>query len=285
MLRTKVNIFASLAIVDATINAILPKIFTDTFGVVADLRTVGAGDVVKFRVRPNSFFTVSLGGRGERTSFRQKKHDADVTVAPIEHIVTVYVDLYSVLAGKEDIGEFIRLVVESLMQAMYGEAIGVMQAGLAALPVGNYNYSGAFDMAALVTMCERIQAENGGVSPVIAGSATALMNVLPDSTLGYRGNYDANGGAIDLIRNVYGFDVLRLDQAVAAGGGLILPSNQLYIVSPSQDKLIKGVLSTDLTNSNDFYDNADLTQNYTQRKGYGFAFATAAKAGIYTITD
>ena len=277
--------WAAFAVVDATVNAILPQVLTPAFGVFADFRFVSLGDVVKFKVMPNQFFTVSKGGTGERTTHRQKDFAADIVVSPIEHIVTVYTDMYRVLAGKEDIADFIYRVVLSVEQAMYGDALNALTTGLAAIPAGAYSFTGAFDMKTLVKMAETVQVFNAGVRPVIAGSAVALMNVLPDSTLGFRGNYDANGGSIDLIKNVMGFDVLRLDNAAAKNGGLVLPDNQIFVVSPTQDKLIKGVVSNALTNSNQFYDNADLTQNYTTRKNWEFVYASSAKAGIYTITD
>ena len=278
------NIIASFAVVDAVVNAILPQVFSNTFGVFADFRFVSLGDVVKFKIQPNQFFTVSKGGTGERTTHRQKDFAADVVVAPVEHIVTVYTDMYRVLAGKEDIADFIARVVLAIEQAMYGDALNALTTGLSALPLGTYNVSGAFNMKTLVKMAETVQVYNGGIRPVIAGSATALMNVLPDATMGFRGNYDADNGSIQLIKNVMGFDVLRLDNAAAVGGGLLLPDDKIYVVSPAQDKLVKGVMSNALTNSNQFYDNADLTQNYTTRKNWEFVFASAAKAGIYTIT-
>ena len=51
------------------------------------------------------------------------------------------------------------------------------------------------------------------------------------------------------------------------------------------DKLVKVAVSNTLTNSNQFYDNADITQNYTMRKSWDAVFATSAKAGVYKITD
>lgn len=60
-LRLYVNTFANFAVIDATINAILPQILTDSIGLVADLRYVGIGDIVKFKILPNQFFTVSKG--------------------------------------------------------------------------------------------------------------------------------------------------------------------------------------------------------------------------------
>ena len=277
--------WAAFAVVDATVNAILPQVLTPAFGLFTDFRFVSLGDVVKFKIMPNQFFTVSKGGTGERTIHRQKDFAQDIIVAPIEHIVTVYTDMYRVLAGKEDIADFVARVVLAIEQAMYGDALNALITGLSNLPVGSYNYTGAFDMKTLVKMAETVQVYNAGVRPIIAGSATALMNVLPDSTLGYRGNYDANGGSIELIKNVYGYDVIKMDNAAAQGGGLVLPDNKIFVVSPAQDKLVKGVVSNALTNSNQFYDNADLTSDYTTRKMWEFVYASAAKAGVYTVTD
>ena len=277
--------WAAFAVVDATVNAILPQVLTPAFGLFTDFRFVSLGDVVKFKIKPNQFFTVSKGGTGERTIHRQKDFAQDIIVAPVEHIVTVYTDMYRVLAGKEDIADFVARVVLAIEQAMYGDALNALMTGLTNLPSGTYNYSGAFDMKTLVKMAENVQVYNAGVRPVIAGSATALMNVLPDSTLGYRGNYDANGGSIELIKNVYGYDVIKMNNAAAQGGGLVLPDNKIFVVSPAQDKLVKGVVSNALTNSNQFYDNADLTSDYTTRKMWEFTYASASKAGVYTVTD
>ena len=279
------NIIASFAVVDATVNAILPQVLTPAFGLFTDFRFVSLGDVVKFKIMPNQFFTVSKGGTGERTIHRQKDFAQDIIVAPVEHVVTVYTDMYRVLAGKEDIADFVARVVLAIEQAMYGDALNALMTGLTNLPSGTYNYSGAFDMKTLVKMAENVQVYNAGARPIIAGSATALMNVLPDSTLGYRGNYDANGGSIELIKNVYGYDVIKMDNAAAQGGGLVLPDNKIFVVSPAQDKLVKGVVSNALTNSNQFYDNADLTSDYTTRKMWEFTYASASKAGVYTVTD
>ena len=279
------NIIASFAVVDATVNAILPQVLTPAFGLFTDFRFVSLGDVVKFKIKPNQFFTVSKGSVGERTVHRQKDFAQDIIVAPVEHIVTVYTDMYRVLAGKEDIADFVARVVLAIEQAMYGDALNALMTGLNNLPTGTYNISGAFDMKTLVKMAETVQVYNAGVRPVIAGSATALMHVLPDSTLGYRGNYDANGGSIELIKNVYGYDVIKMNNAAAQGGGLVLPDNKIFVVSPAQDKLVKGVVSNALTNSNQFYDNADLTSDYTIRKLWEFTYASASKAGVYTVTD
>lgn len=277
--------WATFSVIDATVSAILPRILSDAFGLFTDMRFISIGDIMKFRVLPSQLFTVSLGGRGERTVHRQKDFAEDVIINPIEHIITVFVDMYRVMAGKESIVDFMPRVVLAIEQAMYGDALKALSAGLAAIPGGDLNVTGAFDMGKLVKMAETVEVKNAGVRPIIAGSASALMKVLPDSSLGFRGNYDANGGAIELIKNVYGYDVIRMANAQGADGSLVLADDLIYVVSPAQDKLVKGAVSNSLTNSNQFYQNADITSDFTMRKCWDFVMASSAYAGIYKITD
>lgn len=275
--------WAAMAVIDATINAIIPVTILPQIGEFADMRTVGVGDIVKFRVKPKQFYTVSVSGRGERVTFRQKHYDADVVVTPVEHIVTVYTDLYRVLAGLEDVAEFLRLVVVSVEQSLYADILNALTAGLSGISDTALNVTGAFDMKTLLKMCQTIQVRNGGVKPIITGSAPALMNVIPDSSLGYRMNVDGNGGSINLIKDVMGYDVMPLAPAAGRDGNLVLADNEIYVVSPAQDKLVKAVMSTTMTNTNQHFDNADITSNFTYRKAWGAEYISAATAGIYTI--
>ena len=279
--------WAAFAVIDAVVNSVLPQTLNPTMGMFTDLRFTSYGDIVKFKVKPRSLFVVSNGAHGERTSFRQKKFDGDYMMAPVEHIVTVYTDMYRVLAGKEDLASFIRLVVLSVETRMGKDAADALATGLS---TGSYpsqlSISGAFDVQQFITLGETVEAYNYGARPVILGTATALAKVLPDSSLGYRMNADANGGSIELIKNFYGYDLIRMPQyATGSNFGLALDPNALYFVSPSMDKLVKGVVSNSLTNSNQFYDNADITQNFTYRKDWDFAFLSAAWGAKYEITD
>lgn len=277
--------WAAFAIIDATINAIIPQTILPQFSVFADFRTAGIGDVVKFKITPKSFYTVSLTANGQRTTFRQKKSVSEIVVAPVEHIVTIYSDLYRVLAGKESIADFMNLLLVSVESAMYKDAVSALNTGIAAIPAGDLNKTGTMDIATLVEMAETVQAKNGGVRPYIIGSAAALLKVLPDSATGYRMNVSGEGGSIEILNNVLDFPVMRLTNAVDSTGKLVLPANKVYVISPSVDKLIKGVMTTAMSNTNQHFDNADLTSNFTYRKGWEFVYASAATAGVYTISE
>ena len=273
-----------MSIVDAALATITPIAVSPSLNMFMEMQEVGAGDIVKFTVEPNSFYTVSMSGRGERESFRTRDHATEIALAPRAHQITIYENYYSVLAGKASFARMIVKAADSLVNAMYKDALGALNAGLAKIAGEPYRFEGAFEAKKLLTMCETVSVYNGGAKPIIAGTRVALMNVLPDSAAGYRMNVDGNGGAVQVIRDFYGFDAVALNQAAAGKDKLALADDKLYIICPTQDKLVKGVVSREMSNTNDFFENADLTKNITLNRDWNFEYISGAKAGVYTIS-
>nr|WP_297658697.1 hypothetical protein [uncultured Prevotella sp.] len=210
-----------------------------------------------------------------------------MVLTPVEHIITTYVDMARVYARKDDLAESMRNVVISAEIGMNNEIINALNTGLnAATYPAQFKETGAFDAKKLVQLAQRVQAYNQMAKPVILGTAAALMNVLPDSTMGYRMTVDGKEGVVSFVKNFYGFDVYELPQMPTGSNfGMTLNDNVLYVISPSVNKVIEGALSTSLSNINQFYDNADISQNATLRKAYDFQFVASAYAGIFTITE
>lgn len=279
--------WATFAVINAVVNAVLPAYVNASLAPFVDFQTVGYGDIMKVKVQPRTLFTVSLGGHGERTTHRQKDYAGDVVISPKEHIVTVYVDMYRVLAGKDDLSEAVRKVVLSIEIAMQKDAVAALSAGLGAASYpSQFIESGAFVSANMITLAQRVQAYNNGAKPVIIGTAAGLAKVLPDSTAGFRMTIPGADGSVRILKDFYGFDLLELPQIPTnVNFGLALDDDVLYVVSPAVNKVVTGCMSTALNNSNQFYDNADLTQNFTMRKDWDFAFVGGAFAGKYTITQ
>lgn len=277
-----------MAVIDAVINSVLPLTINPSIGVFTDLRFVSYGDIVHYTIKPRTLYTVSQGAHGERTTHRQLKASGDLLVTPKEHIVTVYVDMYSVLSEKQDLADFVRLVVNSIETEMTKDAMAALTTGMAQ---GTYpaalSVQGAFNTQTLINLAETVQAYNYGARPVLLGTASALAQVVPDSAIGARINVDGFDGSISILKNFYGYTLMQLPQ-VATGDytnfGLAMDPDTVYVISPAMDKLVKMVVSNTLTNSNQFYDNADLTQNYTMRKDWDAVFASAAFGGMYKIT-
>lgn len=278
--------WATFAVINAVVNAVLPAYVNASLAPFVDFQTVGYGDIMKVKVQPRTLFTVSLGGHGERTTHRQKEYAGDVIITPVEHIVTVYVDMFRVLAGKDDLSEAVRKVVLSIEIAMQKDAVSALTTGLGALTYpAAFIKTGAFTTQNMISLAQTVQAYNNGAKPVILGTAAALANVLPDSAAGFRMTIPGAEGSVRILKDFYGFDLLELPQIPTGSNfGLALNDSVLYVVSPAVNKVVTGCMSTALSNSNQFYDNADLTQNFTMRKDWDFAFVGGAYAGMYTIT-
>lgn len=280
--------WANLALINATVNVVLPAYATSTFAPFVDFRTVGYGDTLNLKVPPKTLYTVSKNAHGTRTSFRQKKYDGNVIITPIEHIITTYVDMARVYAGKDDLAEAVRAVVIALELDMNKEVISALNAGLEA---GTYptqfQETGAFNTQKMIQLAQRVQAYNMMSKPVIMGTAAALSNILPDSTLGGRLVIDGRDPVISYVKDFYGFDIYELPQAPTGDSefGLALDDNKLYVVSAAVAKPVVMAMSTSLTNSNQFYENADVSQNFTMRKAYAAEFVGAAFVGVYNITE
>lgn len=280
--------WATFAVINAAVNVVLPGYVQATFAPFVDFRTVGYADVVNLKIPPKTLYTVSKGARGERTSFRQRKYAGNIVLSPIEHIITTYVDMARVLASKDDLAEAVRAIVVSIEIDMNKEIMSALTTGLgAATYPTQFIKSGAFDGKELVKLAQRVQAYNMMAKPVIMGTAAALMNVLPDSALGGRIVIDGREPVVSYVKDFYGFPVYELPQAPtgSADFGLALDDTKLYVISAAVNKPVAGVMSTALTNSNDFYENADISTNFTMRKGYDFQFVGASYAGVYTISE
>lgn len=281
--------WATFSVIDTMVNSVLPMTINPSIGIYTDIRYVSLGDVVKFRIKPRTLFTVSLSAMGERTTFRQRDFASDQIVAPIDHMVTVYEDMLSALSGHADLADMIRRVVISVETAMTADATTALTTGMAQ---GTYpaalSIQGAFNTQTMIKLAETVQAYNYGARPMIIGTASALTNVVGDSAMGFRGNYDAANGSINLLSDFYGYTLFQLPQ-VATGDystmSLALPDDTLFVVSPAIDKLVKLVVSNTLSSSNDYFNSADLTKNFDYHKAWNTAFLSAGFGGMYKITE
>ena len=287
MLANPMVRYANFAIINATVNVVLPAYVQATFAPFVDFRTVGYADVVNLKVPPKTLYTVSRGARSERVTFRQKKFASNIEISPTEHLITTYVDMARVLAGKDDLAEAVRAIVISIELDMNAEIITALNTGLekATYPT-QFKENGAFDGKKLVKLAQRVQAYNMMSKPVIMGTASALMNILPDSTLGGRLVIDGRDPVVSYVKDYYGFGIYELPQAPTGKDfGLALDDTTLYVVSAAVAKPVVMAMSTSMSNTNQFFDNADISTNFTFRKSYSAEFVGAAYVGSYKITE
>lgn len=278
--------WATRVVMSMMIDAVLPDTVVKSAGVFSDITMVGYGETKQFDIEPNSLFTVSRGANAQRTAFRQRHHKTSVTIAPINHDITVYVPMYSVLAGDVSLAEFVRKAIISLDTAMTRDAYDAVETLIQNNGVPSALMATGYTANTLLNICQKVSAYNHGAKATVIGTPLALSHVLPDSTLGFRVTTPSDNMSINLIKDFYSYDVMALPQVAKEDGqyGVALNDNRIYVVSAGTQKIVQGVIEGDtLSYANDFVENADLTQNATFSKRWDFECCTNAVMGCVTL--
>ena len=279
--------WATFAVIGAMVDAILPDAIIDSIGLYTDLRVGGYGDSFAFDIEARDLFVVSKYGHAGRSAEVKKQFKGQVTIVPEFREITVQTSLYKVLAGLEDMAEFAMKAARSIETQMSYDAYAAFDTAMTALPTTGTNTLkvAGYTQGDLVHLGQTVTAWNGGRKAVIVGTQLALQNILP-ADVNYRYSLDSEYVKMGYIKTAFGFDIMVLPQVAdyKTEFSLALNDSKIYVVSPSGDKLIKGALEgATMSNVTNAYTNANLTDNVTMRKSWGFAVATSSIAALITL--
>lgn len=279
-------IWASMAVVENMIDVVLPNVMVE-FAPFADIRNIGYGDSASFEIEPRTLFTTSEVGNALRHTHVQKDFKTTKTLVAQNHMITVQAELYRVLCGQESLAEFARKAIMSIERDFAADIYGHFSAALKAVTMPSQLKVTGYTQDDLLKICERVTSYNGGAKAVIMGTPVALSKILPNGASGYRIITDSDNMKLALIRDFFGYQVIEMEQ-VATGDytdfGMVLDDDMIYVVSPGADKPIKAVVEgSDVNYTNDFYDHANLTSNFTINKRWNAMFASNAIAGAVEL--
>ena len=277
-----VRFFAN-QIQDVMIDMILPEtLMTGSLKYFADMKFADLGDTIKFDIKSNSLFTVSKAGNRQRTTNQQKTFRTTVTMAGVNHEITVGTTLFEILTGQAYLAEEVMKVARSIETAMLFDAYDAFTTEMNGL-TGNLvvtNYS----ESSLIKLLETVTAYNQGRKAVVIGTPLALKAVLPSNT-NYRYLLDDEYVKLGHLQTFNGYDVLPMEQVAnpynATPYSLKLDDTKLYVVSPASDKIVKvGVFGGTFSHQDNSYDNANKTIENTTEKSWEVAVITNSVAGV-----
>lgn len=277
----------TFAVINSLVDMILPDSIIDTIGLYAETRVGPWGDNFSFDIEPRDLFTVSKSGHAQKTTEVHKQYRGQVTITPEMHEITVGVSMYSVLSGKESLANLVSKAIRSIETQLTLDAYDSFAATMTAL--SNTTTTGlriaGYSQANLIRLCEQIGAWSQGSKPVVVGTATALLNVLPEDA-NYRFTLSDPFVTLGYIPTINGYDVMRLPQVadLATFAALKIANDRLWILAPSSQKIVKVCLEGNtLSNTTGVFENSDLTQTTTMMKSWGVGVATNAIAGVITL--
>ena len=281
-------IWSAFAIIDSMVEMIIPSTLIESMGAYTDVRVGGFGDTFKFDVKSRDLFPVTKASRGKRMAELQRQYNGTVILNPENHMITVYVSLYRVLAGLESLGDFVAKAVASMENEMTYDVYNAFNTAMTSLPTtpvdGELKFVG-YSQSNLTKLIQRVAAFNRA-KPIVLGTRLALAAILP-SDANYRYDLESNYVKLGYIQNVFGADVIMLPQIAdwKSPFKLLLDDTRIYVVSPGSQKIVKLCLEgSTLTNTTGVFDAADLTQTTTLSKAWIAGVVTNSVAGVITAS-
>jgi hypothetical protein len=278
-------VWAAGMLANLMIEALLPETIIESTGAYAEIRQLALGETAVFDISSRDLFPVSKSGRlSMRSSEVHKGFENQVTLNPEFRTLTVGVNLLRVLTGLESLAKFAIKALRSIETAMTQDIYDTFATGMAALTVNattGLRVNG-YTQKDLVQLADRVSSFNGGASPMVLGTRTALLNVLPDDS-NYRYDVSSEYVTLGYIRTISNINVMELPQVAnwASPFSTYLADDRIFIIAPGVDKLVKVVLGGDMiTNTTDAWEHSTLTQNMSIVKGWKAGIVTSAVGAV-----
>lgn len=166
------------ALIEQTLNDVMPKNVLDTYGMFADVQTVAQGDKIVFTkkvgdLRAKQFITrVALAGRYEVFELAEEKFEIQTTA----YGGAARIGIEEFLDGRVQWSDYLSIVNEGMSEAVYKEIAKALIAAIAKFPATNKVAAAAFDEGQFDRLIQTISVYG---APVIYCTLEAAMTLLP----------------------------------------------------------------------------------------------------------
>lgn len=277
--------WAKFAVINKLVDMIIPDIVKGDYMQVANTQTIGYGDSAVFDIKSGDLFTVVENGNSRRHVEAQRQFTGQKALVPTNHTVTTEVDLYRVLAGKENHAEYAMKVVLSIESEI---AIDIMAAVKDSFSVLTANFKeNAYSETAFKKLAARVGAANGGAKAVAIGTELGLGTIMPTNDylkMGLGETY-SKIGYLPVFKNV---PLIALAQKIdwsSADYDFALDDSYIYMISPQTQKLVQVVFEGgSLAIADGQFANSNLTQKVSLHKRWVVGLITNSKYGIMKTT-
>ena len=230
-MKNKYDIFQILI---ENADEIVPNNLMSAFGQFAEIRTVGQGQTVLFkkgplgRARAKKFLT-QASPSGVYESFRLDSETFSIQMKSIGGAVSI--DFDRMLDGAENLAEFMNVLTEAQVDAVYGEVQKALMSAASKMPTKN-RVLGSYSASALQNLVNTVKMYGGGA--VIYASPEFIAAMGPDcivtGTAAYQGIYAP--GDLDDIHNTGAIKMFRGTPIVELKQSFVDETNTKVLVNP-----------------------------------------------------
>ena len=277
--------WAKFAVINKLVDMIIPDVVKEDYMQVANTQTIGYGDSAVFDIKSGDLFTVVKNGNSRRHVEAQRQFTGQKAIVPTNHTITTEVDLYRVLAGKENHAEYAMKVVLSIESEIATDIMAAVKDSFNTL-TANFKEN-AYSETVFKKLAARVGAANGGAKAVAIGTELGLGTIMPTNDylkMGLGETY-SKIGYLPVFKNV---PLIALAQKIdwsSADYDFALDDSYIYMISPQTQKLVQVVFEGGtLSIADGQFANSNLTQKVSLHTRYAVALITNAKYGIMKTT-
>lgn len=285
--RNKYDIFE---IIIENADEIVPSRVIDAMGQFAEVRNVAQGEQVYFkkggvgRNRAKKFLT-QVGLSGVYETFRLDSETFTVKTKAIGGAVTI--DFERMMDGAENLSEFMAVLTEAQLDAIYAEVQVALMSAAAQMPTKNH-VSGTYSSTQMQDLVNTVKAYGGGAVIFASPEFINAMGPDPIGIKDYAGKYsDDDIEAIHkfgMIKIFRGTPVVELRQSFVDENNeqVVINPQYAYVLPTGREKVVKVVME----GSTQIWDEVNRDQSVeinTYRK-IGVGILTFNNWGVYQNT-
>jgi len=263
------------------IDAVLPDTVINSTSAYAEVQTVGWGETAIFDIRSRDLFAVTkVSNFGKKQDQRQTQFLGQKYLTPEMRGLTVSLNFWRVLTGKDSLGNYISkslLALETEMSKDIYTAMATAMGNLSTISSTGLRVVG-FDQDDFIALADKVSAWSGGAAPIALGTKIALNKIFPND-VNYRYDLESDYVKLGYLRNISGINTYELPQIADFATGpfaTYLDNTKIWIVAPGTDKLVKLVIGGTMSNTDDNMANADLSINTTIWKSWTAGVVTSS---------
>lgn len=264
------NKYAVYEIISETIDAIVPKLLTDQFDGIADVRNMQLGDTNKFDVDDPMAIRVGRVAAGNNDIRRQTITNKSFTISTEWFGAAVYTEFDKFMQGDIDWPALVNKIEEAFknkIQEMIYEALTQSYTSLGT----NDKIDGQCTLDKLVNLTERIQTKSG--KPVaVYGTRAALSKIAEMAGVEYySGNMKDEFNQAGYLRVVRGMTLIEIPQAFKVNSDEFVLDDKKVLVLPQGEKIIGVVMEGEART---------IEPEPTSRTDFQLGFETLKKIGV-----
>lgn len=270
------------SIIEETLDATLGVVITNQFDSLAEVKNVAVGEKPVFRVNDPSLFRIARIAGGTNDLRRQKILNRKFEVDTDYFGVKIYAELELFVAGLVDWSAMVNRLTLSFANDMgirIYEAIAQSYTALNSV----YGVTGSYDEDVLFEIIQHVEAKADGRKAVVMGTKKALRKVSKELNLSDAMKDKFN--QVGYIGQVGGTDLVLLPQAHKVGTDEFFVDDNMLLVVPQNEKLVKVVVEgdTQMIEVADAGARNDQQMEYLIQKKFGVGVMQSAVYGMYKL--